>query len=38
MLRAHAAVFAAEEARQENKVLEWRSWWDTAVLDALAAL
>lgn len=38
MLRAHAAVFAAEEARQENKVLEWRNWWDTAVLDALAAL
>lgn len=38
ILRTHAAVFAAEEARLEKKVLDWKRWWDTAVLDALAAL
>lgn len=26
-VRSHAAVFAAEEARRERKVVEWNEWW-----------
>lgn len=29
--RSHAAVFAAEEARTESKVVEWGSWWKEMV-------
>lgn len=25
--RSHAVVFAAEEARRERKVVEWKGWW-----------
>jgi predicted dehydrogenase len=28
-LRAHAVVFAAEEARREEKVVQWMAWWET---------
>jgi predicted dehydrogenase len=28
VIRSHAAVFAAEEARREKKVVDWRQWWD----------
>lgn len=28
VVRSHAVVFAAEEARREEKVIRWKSWWD----------
>lgn len=31
ILRSHAMVFAAEEARLDGKVLNWEEWWDNAV-------
>lgn len=27
-VRSHAVVFAAEEARREERVVRWGSWWD----------
>ena len=32
VIRSHAMVFAAEEARRERKVVDWREWWDSNVL------
>lgn len=29
--RSHAMVFAAEEARKERKVVDWKEWWDSQV-------
>lgn len=29
--RSHAAVFAAEEARNQRKVVDWKTWWDEKV-------
>lgn len=29
--RSHAAVFAAEEARTERKVVDWKQWWNDQV-------
>jgi hypothetical protein len=26
-VRSHAVVFAAEEARREEKVVRWKEWW-----------
>lgn len=26
-IRSHAAVFAAEEARRDGRVLKWKDWW-----------
>lgn len=31
VIRSHAAVFAAEEARREKKVIQWQYWWDQNV-------
>lgn len=31
IVRSHAAVFAAEEARREKKVVNWQEWWDREV-------
>ncbi len=38
MLRSHAAVFAAEEARREGSVVDWAKWWDRAVVGKLEQL
>jgi hypothetical protein len=29
--RSHAVVFAAEEARTERRVVDWKSWWGERV-------
>ncbi|KAG6007263.1 hypothetical protein E4U21_006181 [Claviceps maximensis] len=31
VIRSHALVFAAEDARLDNKVVDWRKWWDEHV-------
>jgi predicted dehydrogenase len=31
MLRSHAAVFAAEEARRKGEVVKWEEWWERNV-------
>lgn len=31
VIRSHAMVFAAEEARNDKKVLNWKQWWDEKV-------
>lgn len=35
VIRSHAAVFAAEEARREGKVVEWAEWWARNVEEAM---
>lgn len=37
VIRSHAMVFAAEEARLEKKVLDWGEWWNNAVEKQLKA-
>ncbi|KAI6946214.1 hypothetical protein KC355_g15132 [Hortaea werneckii] len=32
VIRSHAAVFAAEEARREKKVISWKEWWERNVV------
>ncbi|KAI7085215.1 streptomycin biosynthesis protein StrI [Hortaea werneckii] len=32
VIRSHAAVFAAEEARREKKVISWVEWWEQNVV------
>lgn len=36
VLRSHALVFAAEEARLGRKVLNWEEWWENSVGKKLA--
>jgi len=31
VIRSHAAVFCAEEARHEKKVVQWQEWWERNV-------
>ncbi|THZ70605.1 putative NAD binding Rossmann fold oxidoreductase [Aureobasidium pullulans] len=31
-VRAHAVVFAAEEARRDKKVVHWNTWWEAKTL------
>jgi hypothetical protein len=31
VIRSHALVFAAEEARIGKKVLNWKQWWEDVV-------
>ena len=31
VIRSHAAVFAAEDARRGNRVVSWKGWWTTNV-------
>ncbi|KAL9101354.1 MAG: hypothetical protein Q9163_003377 [Psora crenata] len=33
IVRSHAMVFAAEEARKEKKVVDWMEWWKAHVSD-----
>lgn len=33
VIRSHAAVFAAEEARRESKVVDWKEWWEQNVVN-----
>ena len=35
IIRSHAMVFAAEEARKERKVVDWADWWARNVEKAL---
>ena len=35
VIRSHAMVFAAEEARKEKKVVDWADWWQVNVEDAV---
>lgn len=35
-VRSHAVVFAAEEARREEKVVRWREWWERKLGSAAA--
>lgn len=35
IIRSHATVFAAEEARRERKVVDWQEWWQRNVVDPL---
>ncbi|KAI7158499.1 streptomycin biosynthesis protein StrI [Hortaea werneckii] len=32
VIRSHVAVFAAEEARREKKVISWKEWWERNVV------
>ncbi|KAE8145633.1 hypothetical protein BDV25DRAFT_133607 [Aspergillus avenaceus] len=34
-VRSHAVVFAAEEARREEKVIRWKEWWEEKLFEAL---
>lgn len=34
VIRSHAMVFAAEEARQKRKVIDWKEWWCSNVEEA----
>ncbi|KAL8805812.1 MAG: hypothetical protein Q9182_001724 [Xanthomendoza sp. 2 TL-2023] len=34
VIRSHAMVFAAEEARRDQKVLDWVAWWQEHVISA----
>jgi hypothetical protein len=36
-VRSHAVVFAAEEARREEKVVRWQNWWDQKMKSFVAA-
>ena len=36
IIRSHIMVFAAEEARKERKVVEWKRWWNENVVRRLA--
>ncbi|KAK3382002.1 hypothetical protein B0H63DRAFT_477095 [Podospora didyma] len=35
VIRSHAMVFCAEEARMDKKVVEWREWWAKEVEEKL---
>jgi len=34
-VRSHLLVFAAEDARQGKKIVDWKEWWETNVTAAL---
>ncbi|KAL8914953.1 MAG: hypothetical protein Q9171_000580 [Xanthocarpia ochracea] len=35
IIRSHAMVFAAEEARRNRKVIDWGAWWQENVVSAM---
>ncbi|KAL2834758.1 hypothetical protein BJY01DRAFT_239019 [Aspergillus pseudoustus] len=34
IVRTHAVVFAAEEARREEKIIKWKEWWSEKLKEA----
>lgn len=38
VIRSHAMVFAAEEAREKKKVINWKDWWRMNVEEAVVIL
>jgi len=38
VVRSHAAVFAADDARTKNMVVDWKKWWDVEVASQLKEL
>lgn len=38
VIRSHAMVFAAEEARRSKTVVDWREWWKRNVLESAESL
>jgi len=38
IIRSHAFVFAAEDARTSKKVVQWRQWWEEEVEGRLRQL
>lgn len=36
-VQSHAVVFAAEEARRDERVVKWEEWWQTKLKDSAAA-
>ncbi|KGO44218.1 Oxidoreductase, N-terminal [Penicillium expansum] len=36
-VRSHAVVFAAEEARREERIVKWESWWEEKLRVSAAA-
>lgn len=36
-VRSHAVVFAAEEARREERVVKWKEWWNEQLKTSAAA-
>ncbi|KAI4265687.1 MAG: hypothetical protein L6R38_009241, partial [Xanthoria sp. 2 TBL-2021] len=35
IIRSHAMVFAAEEARRDRKVIDWAAWWQEKVVPVM---
>jgi hypothetical protein len=35
VLRSHAVVFAAEQARREGRVIRWKDWWSAAMASSV---
>ena len=38
VIRSHAMVFAAEEARKAKKIVDWEEWWTAKVEDTMAKI
>jgi hypothetical protein len=38
VIRSHAMVFCAEEARKARRVIDWESWWESEVQNKLGDL
>jgi hypothetical protein len=38
IIRSHAAVFAAEDARTKKEIVNWKEWWNRDVAGQLKEL